>query len=59
MVRLDLAQYALTTFFFEVLSPRLDDTTQEMTDNYNEQSNFLKLRFPEAEIDFIIAGRRR
>jgi hypothetical protein len=38
------------------LSPRLNDTTDSLTSNYNEQSNFLKLRFPEGEVDFIIGG---
>jgi hypothetical protein len=39
------------------LSPRLNDTTERLTQTYTEQSNFLKLRFPEGEVDFIIAGR--
>jgi len=39
------------------LSPRLNGTTEQLTDSYTEQSNFLKLRFPEGEVDFIIAGR--
>ena len=39
------------------LSPRLNGTTERLTQTYNEQSNFLKLRFPEGEVDFIIAGR--
>jgi hypothetical protein len=39
------------------LSPRLNDTTGLLTSAYNEQSNSLKLQFPEGEVDFIIAGK--
>jgi hypothetical protein len=39
------------------LSPRLDGTTERLTDDYSEMSNFLKLRFPEGEVDFIIAPK--
>ena len=38
------------------LSPRLNDAAGEMTDHYVEQANFLKLRFPEGEIDFIASA---
>jgi hypothetical protein len=39
------------------LSPRLNDTTErQVGSNYNEQSNIVKLRFPEGEVDFIIGG---
>jgi predicted nucleotidyltransferase component of viral defense system len=37
------------------LSPRLNDFSQRFTDEYSEQSNFLKLYFHDAEIDFIAA----
>lgn len=39
------------TFF----SPRLNATAESLTTNYVEQSNFLKLSFPEGEIDFVVA----
>jgi hypothetical protein len=39
------------------LSPRVNDTVAGMDVRYTEQSNFLKLRFPEGEIDFILGAR--
>ena len=36
--------------------PRLNDTAESMTGDYLEQANFLKLRFPEGEIDFIASA---
>lgn len=39
------------------LSPRLNGTTEALTGDYSEMSNFLKLRFPEGEVDFIVAAR--
>jgi hypothetical protein len=41
------------TFF----SPRLNDIAEELAADYVEQSNFLKLSFPEGEIDIIVAPR--
>jgi hypothetical protein len=38
------------------LSPRLNDEVEEMTSHYNEQANFIKLYFPEGEIDVVAAG---
>lgn len=38
------------------VSPRLNDTAESMTSDYLEQANFLKLRFPEGEIDFIASA---
>jgi predicted nucleotidyltransferase component of viral defense system len=35
------------------LSPRLNDTAGSMTTDYVEQAGFLKLVFPEGEIDFV------
>ncbi|MSQ73392.1 MAG: nucleotidyl transferase AbiEii/AbiGii toxin family protein [Betaproteobacteria bacterium] len=35
------------------LSPRLNDTVDGLTSRYVEQTEFLKLYFPEGEIDFI------
>ena len=39
------------------LSPRLNDLVDGLDARYTEQSNFLKLRFPDGEIDFILAPR--
>lgn len=39
------------------LSPRLNDITLQYTSDYDEQSNFLKLRFESGEIDCIVAPR--
>jgi len=41
--------------YIPFLSPRVNDFTLNLTDEYDEQSNFLKLRFSEGEIDFIVA----
>jgi predicted nucleotidyltransferase component of viral defense system len=38
------------------LSPRLNDTVEAMSTHYNEQANFIKLYFPEGEIDIVAAG---
>lgn len=38
------------------LSPRLNATVESLTSSYVEQAGFLKLRFPEGEIDFIVAA---
>jgi predicted nucleotidyltransferase component of viral defense system len=38
------------------VSPRLNDTAESITGDYLEQANFLKLRFPEGEIDFIASA---
>jgi hypothetical protein len=38
------------------VTPRLNDTAESMTADYVEQGNFLKLRFPEGEIDFIASA---
>lgn len=37
------------------LSPRLNDAAEGSVSQYNEQANFLKLYFPEGEIDFVVA----
>ena len=37
------------------LSPRLNSTAESLTDSYVEQGNFLKLYFPEGEIDFVVS----
>ena len=35
------------------LSPRLNDAAESLTTDYVEQAGFLKLVFPEGEIDFV------
>lgn len=38
------------------LSPHLNDTAESMTGDYTLQANFLKLQFPEGEIDFVVSA---
>ena len=38
------------------LSPRLSNVVEAMTTHYIEQSGFVKLYFPEGEIDFVVSG---
>ncbi len=38
------------------VTPRLNDTAESMTGDYVEQGNFVKLIFPEGEIDFIASA---
>lgn len=38
------------------LAPRLNDTAEQLTHNYDEGREFLKLYLDEGEIDFIVAG---
>lgn len=38
------------------LSPRKNDTAESLTGDYVEQANFLKLNFPEGEIDFVASA---
>jgi len=38
------------------LSPRLNDQAESLTSDYVEQANFLKLNFPEGEIDFVASA---
>lgn len=38
------------------LSPRLSATAESLTSHYIEQSGFVKLYFPEGEIDFVVSG---
>ena len=41
--------------FIGYLSPRLSPIAESLTTNYAEDSNFVKLAFPEGEIDFVAA----
>ena len=36
------------------LSPRLNDRFEDTISGYNEEANFIKIRLPEGEIDFIV-----
>lgn len=38
------------------VSPRLNDRVMAITPDYEEASNFIKLRLPSGEIDFIVSG---
>lgn len=53
----DIDIFVTDAYVVSGLSPRLNDATENLTTDYSEQSNFLKLRFPEGEVDFIIGGR--
>ena len=53
----DVDIFVTDAYVISGLSPRLNSATEDLTDDYNEQSNFLKLRFPEGEVDFIVGGR--
>ena len=39
------------------LTPRLNDRVEALTADYEEAADYLKLRFPEGEIDFIVRTR--
>ncbi len=41
--------------FLGYLSPRLSPVAESLTYSYSEDSNFVKLEFPEGEIDFVVA----
>jgi Nucleotidyl transferase AbiEii toxin, Type IV TA system len=42
--------------YLAYLTPRLNTKAESLTDRYVEQHGFLKLFFPEGEIDFVVAG---
>ena len=42
--------------YLPYLSPRVSATAEALTTKYIEQSGFVKLFFPEGEIDFIVSG---
>jgi len=42
--------------YLNYLSPHLNDTTESLTGDYTLQAEFLKLRFPEGEIDFVVSA---
>jgi hypothetical protein len=41
--------------YLTYLTPRLNDVVEKYTKDYDEQSNFIKLKFGNGEIDFIVA----
>src|SRR5258708_16691983 len=41
--------------YLPYLSPRLNDAIAARTDDYHEAAHYVKLRFAEGEIDFIVA----
>lgn len=42
--------------YLSLLSPRLNAIAEKMTSNYVEDTKYIKLRFPEGEIDFVVSG---
>ena len=42
--------------YLNYLTPRLNDKAESLTTDYVEQAGFLKLRFPEGEIDFVASA---
>ncbi|TLY90748.1 MAG: nucleotidyl transferase AbiEii/AbiGii toxin family protein, partial [Gammaproteobacteria bacterium] len=42
--------------FIGYLTPRLNPTAEALTSNYVEDSRFVKLSFPEGEIDFVASA---
>lgn len=42
--------------FISYLTPRLNQTAESLTTNYVEDTNFVKLAFPEGEIDFVASA---
>lgn len=41
--------------YLNYLSPHLNETTEAMTGDYTLQAEYLKLQFPEGEIDFVVS----
>jgi hypothetical protein len=42
--------------FLGYLTPRLSPVAESLTTDYVEDANFVKLRFPEGEVDFVVAA---
>ncbi len=51
----DIDLFFTNAQYLNYVTPRLNDTVHSLTDDYTESSNFLKLKFPIGEIDFIVA----
>lgn len=52
----DIDIFILDPQYLGYLTPRLSTKAESLTQNYVEQHAFVKLFFPEGEIDFIVAG---
>jgi predicted nucleotidyltransferase component of viral defense system len=52
----DIDIFVLDPQCLPYLSPRLNDKAESLTSDYVEQAEFLKLRFPEGEIDFVASA---
>ena len=52
----DIDIFVLDPQALPYLSPRLNDTAESLTTDYVEQAGFLKLVFPEGEIDFVASA---
>jgi nucleotidyltransferase AbiEii toxin of type IV toxin-antitoxin system len=52
----DIDIFVLDPQCLPYLSPRLNDTAESMTSDFIEQAGFLKLNFPEGEIDFVASA---
>lgn len=42
--------------FLGYLTPRISPAAEALTTDYAEDANFVKLRFPEGEVDFVVAA---
>lgn len=51
----DIDVFITDAQYLTMLSPRLNSIALQSTTDYTETSNYLKLRYPEGEIDFIVA----
>ena len=52
----DIDIFVLDPQCLPYLSPRLNDIAESLTPDYVEQADFLKLNFPEGEIDFVASA---
>lgn len=52
----DIDIFVLDPQCLPYLSPRLNDKAESLTSDYVEQADFLKLNFPEGEIDFVASA---
>ena len=50
----DIDLFILNPQWIGFLSPRLNDKVRELVHGYEEDATFLKLKYPEGEIDFIV-----
>lgn len=52
----DIDIFILDPQYLPYLSPRVSPTAEALTTKYWEQAGFVKLIFPEGEIDFVVSG---